>query len=70
MSQTEGREQFQESKSSYLIFEETGNIPGHFYIAYSGGLRHFTVNPIEIAGIDNGAMSRYPVLSHLLTSTV
>ena len=70
MSQNEAQEQFQAGRQPYLIFEERGNVPGHFYVAHPGGLRHFAVNAIEIAGIDNGAMSRYPVLSHLLTSTV
>ena len=70
MSQTEGQQQFQERKSPYLIFEEKDNVPGHFYIAHPGGLRHFTVNNKTLAGIDNGMNSCFPKLNHFVQSTL
>ena len=65
MSQEEALNQFKTEKSSYVIFEKEGNL-GHFYITYSGGLRHFTVNDRQIAGIDNGGAGYFPSLYHLI----
>lgn len=69
LSQDEAWNRCQTQENRYFIFEEKGNVPGHFYIAYSQKLRHFTVNKKEIAGIHNGHSVCYPGLNRLLQST-
>jgi hypothetical protein len=67
LTQSEAIEQFERNAHPFIIFEED---KGHFYIAHSGGLRHFTIAGREFPRFDNGQDFRYPDLSHFLESTL
>ena len=70
MSQEKALNRFKaKMDTSYVIFEEE-NHTGHFHMIHSGGLRHFTVNAMEIPGIDNGSHLCYASLGHFLRSTL
>lgn len=67
LSREEALDRFKAGEFRYFIFEEKDH-SDHFYVAYSGNLRHFTVNHKQYAGIDNGVSIYYPSLSHFLNA--
>ena len=69
LTQLDALDRLKGGSDPFIIFKDTRDEEGHFYIAHSGGLRHFIVNKMEIASIDN-VYPCYPSLNHLLQSTL
>ncbi|MCB1116279.1 MAG: hypothetical protein KDK71_07410 [Chlamydiia bacterium] len=70
LTQPEALQLFMNENRTYFIFEEKGRKEPHFYLAHSGGLRHFTVNPADISGLDNGSVIVYISLDLFIRSTL
>ncbi|MCB1083849.1 MAG: hypothetical protein KDK61_06030, partial [Simkania sp.] len=70
LTQSEALKFFKNKNRTYFIFEEKGRKEPHFYLAHSGGLRHFTVDTSEVSGLDNGYVYRYPYLENFIQSTL
>lgn len=57
--------------STFFLYEYTMDHKSHFYLSHPKGLRHFTIkHSNEIAHIENGLLSYYPDLDHLIGCTL
>ncbi len=70
LAKNEALDRFSRVKLPFFIFEEKDMLEPHFYVVRGGGMRHFTVDKGEYAGIDNISSIKYPSFSRFLKSTV
>ncbi len=69
LTQDEAIDELNTAKGNFAIFEEKNKAEAHFYVIHAEGLRHFTVNEVGFASIDNSQAVRYPSLAGFLEST-
>ncbi len=69
LTKDEAVNEFNKANNSFVLFEEKNRSEVHFYIIHAKGLRHFNVNEVGFAAIDN-VDKQYPSFSNFLKSTV
>ncbi len=70
LTENEAVDRLSGASNSFVIFEEKNGAEAHFYIVHPKGIRHFNVNGIGFAGLDNSEGIQYPSLASFLESTV
>lgn len=71
----EGAALLASSGQPYVLFQEKGSEENSFYVAHERGMRHFSVEGIQVAGSIGGALlnlqaGKYPTLSSFLRCTL